>query len=81
MPTPSMEAATRATNQLIIDELDYDMPDEVSKFESLVRGLNSYQHRVFKSVVDTHHRGEGGLLFLYGCGGTRKTYLWNTIAI
>jgi len=30
-------------------------------------------------VVDTHHRGEGGLFFLYGSGGTGKNYLWNTI--
>ena len=27
MPTPSVEAASRATNRLIIDELDYDMSD------------------------------------------------------
>ena len=66
MSTPSVEAATRATNQLIIDELDYDMSDELSRFESLARGLNSDQYRVFRSVIDAHHRGDGGLFFLYG---------------
>jgi len=30
-------------------------------------------------VIDAHHRGDGGLFFLYGSGGTGKTYLWNTI--
>ena len=30
-------------------------------------------------MIDAHHRGNGGLFFLYGSGGTGKTYLWNTI--
>jgi len=75
MPTPSVEAVACATNRLIIDELDYDMSDEVSRFESLARGLNSYQYRIFRSMVDTHHRGEEGLFFLHSRGGTGKTYL------
>jgi len=79
MPIPLVEAAAHATNQLIIDELDYDMSDDVSRFKSLARGLNSYQSHVFRVVVNTHHRGEEGLFFLYGSGGKRKTYLWNTI--
>jgi len=61
MPTPSVEAAACATNPLIIDELDYDMSDELSRFESLARRVNSYQYRVFKSVIDAHHKGDGGL--------------------
>jgi len=76
MPTPSMEATAC---RLIIDELDYDMSDEVSRFESLARGLNLDQYHVFRSVVDTHHNSEGGLFFLYGSNGTRNTYLRNTI--
>jgi len=48
------------------------MSDEVSIFESLVRGLNSDQYHVFRSVVDTHHIGEGGLFFPYGSSGIRK---------
>jgi len=39
MSTPSVEGAIHATKQLI-DELDYDMSDEVSRFESFARGLN-----------------------------------------
>jgi len=43
MPLPSVEAAMYATNRLIIDELDYDTTMETSRFESLVKGLNSDQ--------------------------------------
>ena len=79
MSTPSVEVAACVTNQLIINELDNDISHEISRFESLTRGLNSYQYHVFRSVVDTHHRRERGLFFLYGSGGTGKAYLWNTI--
>jgi len=79
MPTPSVEVAARVTNRLIIDELDYDMSHEISRFQSLARGVNSDECYIFRLEVDTHIIGEGVLFFLYGSGGTRKTYLWNTI--
>jgi len=79
MPLPSIEAAVYVTNQLIIDELDYDTTLETSRFESFVRGLNSNQYHTYRSVLDTHNRDEGGLFFIYGSGGTGKTYLWNTL--
>jgi len=41
MSTPSVEVAARVTNPLIINEFDYDMSHEISKFESLARELNS----------------------------------------
>jgi len=78
MPLPSSEAVMYATNRLIIDEIDYDTPMETSRFESLVRELNSDQYHVYRSVLDTHNKGEGGLFFIYGSGGTGP-YLWNTV--
>jgi len=39
-PTASVEAIALATNGLIVDELDYDMLDVISRFESLARGSN-----------------------------------------
>jgi len=79
MPTLSSEVAASVTNRFIIDELDYDISHKISRFESLSRLLNSNQHHVLRSVVDTHHKGEAGLCLLYDSSGSRKTYLWNTI--
>jgi len=39
------------------------MSGEISRFESSATGLNLDQYHVFRSVVDTHHRGEVGLFF------------------
>jgi len=57
MSLPSIQATVYARNRLIIDELDYDTNLEISKFESLVRGLSSHHYHVFKSVLDTYKGG------------------------
>ena len=77
MSLPSIKVAIYATNRLIIDELDYETALETSRFEIFVKGLNSDQYYAYRSVFDSHNRGEGGLFFICDSGG--KTYLWNTI--
>jgi len=79
MPTPSVEVAACATNRLIIDELYYDMSDEILRFESLARGLNSYQYMSSCQSLVLIIEVNEGYFFLYDSGETGKTYLWNTI--
>jgi len=45
----------------------------------LVRGLNFDQYHAYRLVLNADNRGEGGLFFIYGSGGTGKTCLWNTL--
>ena len=71
--TSSVKVAVYATNQFIIDELDYDKSHELSRFESLARVLNSDQYHIFSLVVVTHHRAEGLLSFLYAVSYTHLT--------
>ena len=52
---------------------------KTSRFESLVRGLNSCQYHVFRSVLILIIEVEEGLFFKYGSGGIGKIYLWNTL--
>uniref|UniRef100_A0A803N417 ATP-dependent DNA helicase n=1 Tax=Chenopodium quinoa TaxID=63459 RepID=A0A803N417_CHEQI len=78
MPQPSSELARNALNRLIRDELEYDTHDEANRFDTLVRGLNTDQYRVYAAILDAHSRDVGGLFFVYDSGGTGKTYLWNT---
>ncbi|XP_021733409.1 uncharacterized protein LOC110700210 [Chenopodium quinoa] len=79
MPQPSSEIARNALNRLIRDELDYDTHDEANIFDTLVRGLNTNQYRVYAAILDAHSRDVGGLFFVYGSGGTGNTYPWNTL--
>ena len=75
MPLPSIEAAVYGTNRLIINELDYDTTMETSRFESLVRGLNSDQYLAYRLVLDTHNKGEGGCSS-YMVVGTRERHIY-----
>ncbi|XP_021765519.1 uncharacterized protein LOC110730050 [Chenopodium quinoa] len=79
MPQPSSELARSALNRLIRDELKYDTHDEANIFDTLVRGLNTDQYRVYAAILDAHSRDVGGLFFVYDSGGTGKTYPWNTL--
>ncbi|XP_028122361.1 uncharacterized protein LOC114319535 [Camellia sinensis] len=67
------------TNRLIREELNYDSISEMQSFESLYVGLNDEQLKVFNTIMEAYSTHHGGLFFVYGSGGTRKTYLWNTL--
>ncbi|XP_022019714.1 ATP-dependent DNA helicase PIF4-like [Helianthus annuus] len=48
-------------------------------FLDLFRGLNAEQREVFDYVCDCVDRRTGGVVFVFGSGGTGKTYLWKTL--
>ena len=68
-------------NRLIRKQLDYDQEQESHNLQMLLPTLNSDQMRVFQSVIHADEHGGGGCFFIYGSGGTGKTYLWKTIVI
>ena len=38
------------------------------------------QASIYNQIVEVVNKDEGGMFFLYGYGGTRKTYIWKTLA-
>ncbi|XP_028196716.1 ATP-dependent DNA helicase PIF1-like [Glycine soja] len=38
------------------------------------------QRHIFDSIINAVNRGAGGMFFLYGYGGTGKTFMWKTLA-
>ncbi|XP_074266148.1 uncharacterized protein LOC141588615 [Silene latifolia] len=47
--------------------------------DHLQNGLNPDQRKVYNSVLNAVHQKTGGLYFVYGSGGTGKTYLWGAL--
>ncbi|PIA61372.1 hypothetical protein AQUCO_00300727v1, partial [Aquilegia coerulea] len=79
MPLPGMSTHYHVNNRLVQEELDYDHSELEREFSELHGHLNEEQRFVFDKVVHAVDSKEGGLYFVYGSGGTGKTFLWKTI--
>ncbi|XP_071913934.1 ATP-dependent DNA helicase PIF1-like [Coffea arabica] len=79
MPLPSFENAQFSMNRLIREELDYDFTSEQQLFDNLYAGLNEDQLKACELIMESYTHNHGGLFFVYGSGGTGKTYLWRTL--
>jgi len=67
-------------NRFIHDELQYDRPDLSKSHDILFQSLTGEQKTVYEKIMTSVDAGKGGLFFLYGYGGTEKTYIWKTIS-
>ncbi|GAU22698.1 hypothetical protein TSUD_138210 [Trifolium subterraneum] len=80
MPTPIVEDVNTFENKLIADELSYDRVELGALHASLVQKLTEEQHAVYKEIMTSVLSGYGQFFFLYGYGGTGKTFLWRTLS-
>ena len=80
MPLPDVDSVSSSNNRLISEELDYDIPNLKNEFERLYIALTSEQRNIFDDIMTAINNNEGGVFFVYGYGGTGKTYLWKTLS-
>lgn len=66
-------------NRALMEERNYD--PEVLKRESnhLIPKLNLQQRNIFEKVLHAVNNQKQELIFLYGHGGTGKTFVWKTL--
>ena len=79
MPFPNSEFTLENYNRLIYDELDYDIPSLVKKHEELHGSLTLEQNGIYEKIIDACDNNKGGMFFVYGYGGTGKTFLYKTL--
>lgn len=79
LPTLNSNSAHKFRNQLLLEEMLYDCHQLQVESECRARNLNQMQRLVFDKVLHSVASGAGGLYFVYGHGGTGKTFLWSTI--
>ncbi|GJZ38006.1 ATP-dependent DNA helicase PIF1-like protein, partial [Tanacetum coccineum] len=70
---------TEFGNWLIYDETDYNPLELQSEYERLYASLTTEQKGVYDTIMNSVETGTGGLYFVYGYGGTGKTFLWKTL--
>ncbi|KAI3914985.1 hypothetical protein MKW98_020532 [Papaver atlanticum] len=79
IPYPDMSGINIPENNLIHEEMNYDMGSLLEETENLKKGLNAEQELVFRQITNSVEANDGRLFFVYGSGGTGKTYLWRTL--
>ena len=80
MPTPTTTEDIDLSNHLIIQELSYDMDDLKRQSVSMLKMLNADQMEAFSGIMDALTTKVFGFFFIYGFGGTGKTFLWTVLA-
>ncbi|XP_061349669.1 uncharacterized protein LOC133294914 [Gastrolobium bilobum] len=80
MPRVISESLFDMPNRLVLDELSYDRSSLMEEHKRLNSSLNDEQRVVYDKIISAVLAGKGGFFFLYGYGGTGKTFIWNTLS-
>lgn len=68
------------TNRLIHNELCYNKNSLLKEHQLLIMNLTDEQKSVYVEIMTAVNEDKGGLFFLYGHGGTGKTFIWRTLS-
>lgn len=80
MPFPNILNADRFHSKLLADELNYDRNELATQHATLLLSLITEDRYVYHKIVSDVLSNSGGFFFLYGYGGTGKTYVWHTLS-
>src|ERR1044071_2809586 len=80
MPYPNNDSISSANNRLILDELNYQVSKLAEEFHTHSRSLTDEQRSIFYQIIHAFDCNKVGLFFVYGFGGTGKTFLWKTLS-
>ncbi|GJR28885.1 ATP-dependent DNA helicase PIF1-like protein [Tanacetum coccineum] len=79
LPQPNPVLRTNMDDRLIKEALAFDMNKSRILHHQLYPQLNPEQRLIYEEVVDSVHNKKGQFHFVYGPGGTKKTFLYKTI--
>jgi hypothetical protein len=64
---------------LVQEELAYDQHSLTIDIDNAEDRLNDDQHSAYEFILNVVINKEGKLFFVYGSGGTDKTFVWTTL--
>ena len=79
LPQPNQKLLTNLDNRLIREALDFDSKESKIEHDQLHSLLNPEQKVIYEEVIQSVHSKKGEFFFVYGPGGTGKTFLYKTI--
>ncbi|XP_019184562.1 PREDICTED: uncharacterized protein LOC109179508 [Ipomoea nil] len=80
MPVADLESYNLISNRLIQEELAYDRVAQEKENNDLVSQLTDEQKVIYEEVLTDIESKAGGFFFVYGYGGTGKTFLWRALS-
>jgi hypothetical protein len=66
-------------NRLVEEKLAYDRHSLTADADNVEDRLNDDQHNAYETILNVMTNKEGKLFFVYGSGGTGKTFVWTTL--
>ncbi|AAG21522.1 unknown protein; 11471-16325 [Arabidopsis thaliana] len=79
MPQISDEHVEKC-NHFILDERKYDRAYLTEKHEEWLTMVTLEQKKIYDEIMDVVLHDRGGVFFVYGFGGTGKTFLWKLLS-
>ncbi|CAN6807622.1 unnamed protein product, partial [Brassica oleracea] len=79
LPKVDKSSIGRLSNTVLADEQYLHVQCLKDSSKEQICLLNEEQKKVYEVVLDSVHNNRGKLFFLYGPGGTGKTFVYNTI--
>ncbi|CDY70925.1 BnaCnng70400D [Brassica napus] len=79
MPKPE-DFGSYNGNRLIDDDLKYVVEDQLKENERLMAMITDEQRGVYEQILDAVLNDSGGVFFLYGYGGTGKTFVYRALS-
>jgi DNA replication protein DnaC len=64
---------------LVQEELAYDQHSLTTNADNAEDKLNDDQRSAYETILNVVTNKEGKLFFVYGSGGTGKTFVWITL--
>ncbi|XP_057725597.1 uncharacterized protein LOC130941198 [Arachis stenosperma] len=80
MPFPSFGTIEGLDDRLIMDELNFDVDGLRNQLDTNLTNMNVDQRKAFDVIINAVNENQGGFFFVYGYGGTGKTFLYNTLS-
>jgi hypothetical protein len=80
MPRPDPGLIPYRGNRLIYDELNCDRRALAEEHRILMSRMTTEQRGVYDKIMTRIEENKPGLFFLYGYGGTGKTYIWRVLS-
>uniref|UniRef100_A0A1J3E1W6 ATP-dependent DNA helicase n=1 Tax=Noccaea caerulescens TaxID=107243 RepID=A0A1J3E1W6_NOCCA len=79
MPKPTRENVDQS-NRFIVDETSYNSKVLTEQHGQWIKMLTNEQKRIYDEIIGAVSEKKGGIFFVYGFGGTGKTFMWKTLS-